>query len=160
MNREIERNSQMLLRNASAKVRVTQILARKPQGVWTVAASATVFEAIHTMADRGVGALPVIDNGGIVGIVSERDFARKIILSGKSPLTTTVRDVMSTELVTVTEQTTVEKCMALMSNHRIRHLPVIDNGSLIGIVSIGDVVLEIIVQQQQTLGELERYISG
>jgi len=149
-----------VLRTVAAKLAVSHLIARKPQGVWTVNANASVYEAIHLMSEHGVGALPVIDAGSVVGIISERDYARKLILSGRSSLTTTVREVMSTELVTVTEQTTFGQCMVLMTENKIRHLPVMHEGALLGIVSIGDLVYEIIAQQQQALDELQRYVAG
>jgi CBS domain-containing protein len=155
-----QRSYSAMLRNTAAKIKVSNLIARKRQGVWTVAADASVYEAIHAMAEHSVGALPVTDAGRIVGIISERDYARKLILSGRSSLTTQVRDVMTTELITVTEQSTIEECMALMTQHKIRHLPVLYEGALLGIVSIGDLVYEIMTQQQHALDELERYIAG
>lgn len=160
MTSPLLRHSQTLLRTAAAKVKVSELLVRKPQGVWTIAVEASVFEAIHSMAEHSVGALPAIDEGRMVGIITERDYARKLILSGKSSLTTTVAEVMSTNLITVTEEAALDDCMTLMTSHRIRHLPVLQNGTLFGILSIGDLVQAIILQQQQVLEELERYVAG
>jgi CBS domain-containing protein len=135
-------------------------VTHRQQNVWTIDIDASVFDAVHAMSEHGIGALPVVDEGRLAGIVSERDCARKLVLSGKSPVDTRVHDIMSTELVTVTGDYTVEQCMQLMTTHRIRHLPVMQAGVLVGIVSIGDLVYEIIAQQQRVLEELERYVAG
>lgn len=155
-----QRRSEAVARSEAAKVKVAHMVTRKQQGVWTVGPDASVFEAVHSMSEHSVGALPVIDAGRLVGIISERDYARKLVLSGKSSLTTPVREVMTVEVVTVTEDDTIERCMILMTNHHIRHLPVMQGEALVSIVSIGDLVYEIIAQQQQVLDELERYVAG
>jgi len=160
MPSQVERRSDAVLRTGAAKSKVAQVVVRKPQGVWTISSDSSVFEAIHSMSEHGVGALPVVDAGHLVGIISERDYARKLILSGKSSLSTPVRDVMSTAVVTVTEADTIEHCMTLMTNHRVRHLPVMQGEALLSIVSIGDLVYEVIAQQQLALDELERYVAG
>lgn len=160
MTSQLPRESRTLIRTTASGIKIAELLVRKPQGVWTVAADAAVFEAIHSMAEHGIGALPAVDGGKMVGIITERDYARKLVLAGKSSLTTTVREVMTTDIITVTEQATIDECMALMTQHRIRHLPVLQNEALFGIVSIGDLVYAIIQQQQQVLDELERYVAG
>jgi len=120
-----ERKSRAMLSSVARAMKVAQVTSRKPlQGVWTVAADASVFEAVHMMDEHGVGALPVMDAGRVVGIVSERDCARRLILASKSPLTTPVREIMTDKLVTVTEDSTIEECMTLVTLHRVRHLPV------------------------------------
>jgi CBS domain-containing protein len=127
---------------------VAQVLKSKPeQVVYTIAASDSVYNAIHLMAEKGIGALVVTDGGAIVGIVTERDYARKVVLMDRSSKTTAVRDIMTPH-------------MALMTERRMRHLPVMEDGKLIGMVSIGDLVKEIIAEQQFTISQLEHYITG
>jgi CBS domain-containing protein len=139
---------------------VKDILATKGYTIWSVAPEATVYQALELMADKDVGALLVLDGGRLVGIFSERDYARKIILKGKASRDTPVRDSMTTRVVTVPPTDAVEDCMALMTDHRVRHLPVLDDGELVGIVSIGDVVKAIISEQGFMIKELENYITG
>jgi CBS domain-containing protein len=140
---------------------VAQILNRKPtQFVATVAPEVTVAEAARQMAERGVGALLVTSQDQIVGIVSERDFARKVLPSERSPKDVTIRDVMTTAVMYVESAQTIEECMSLMTEHRLRHLPVLDGGRLAGMVSIGDVVMNLISEQQLTIQNLEHYING
>jgi CBS domain-containing protein len=128
--------------------------------VWSIAADAAVFDALQEMAKKDVGALLVMDHGKLVGIFSERDYARKIILKGKSSLDTPVREVMTVEIVTITPDCNVEDCMNLMTDHHIRHLPVMQKGKLIGLVSIGDIVKAIIMGQARIINSLENYITG
>ena len=121
---------------------VGAILAHKGSAVWSIAPNAMVFEAIQLMADKNVGALPVVDNGQLIGMISERDYTRKVILKGKSSKETPVRDIMTQELVTAKSVDTVSECMRVMTDKRIRHLPVMDGPKMIGLVSIGDLVQE------------------
>ena len=139
---------------------VASILKQKLCAVWSIAPERSVFEAIHEMSDKGIGALLVISDGKLVGIVSERDYARKVILLGRSSKNTSVGEIMTSEVVSVSPAQTLDECMGLMTKHRIRHLPVIDEGEAIGVVSIGDVVKWIISAQEETIRHLEHYISG
>jgi CBS domain-containing protein len=138
---------------------VRSILDSKGYGVTTVSPGATVYEAIATMAQIGVGALPVVADGGLVGIVSERDYARKVILQGRSSRETLVREIMTESVVTVSPVHTVDECMRLVSSRQIRHLPVVEAGSLIGIISILDLVKAIISTQAFTIDQLHTYIA-
>jgi CBS domain-containing protein len=139
---------------------IGSILKTKGPQIWSVAPDATVFDAIALMADRSVGAVLVIFEGRPVGIVSERDYARKVILQGRSSKDTRVLDIMTVGLVTVTPDDTIDECMRIMTHHRIRHLPVIDRGDLVGIVSIGDLVNAVIADQAQTIDQLHTYIGN
>jgi CBS domain-containing protein len=135
-----------------------QLLEAKGREVYTVAPEARVFDALKLMADKGVGALIVTEGGRIAGVISERDYARKVILLGKSSHELQVRDIMTSKVITVHPAQTVEECMALMTEKRIRHLPVTEGERLIGVLSIGDLVKEVIAEQQQTIRQLESYI--
>lgn len=137
---------------------VADLLHDKGNQVWAVAPDQTVLDALKLMAEKEVGALLVTSGDQVVGIVSERDYARKIVLKGKSSETTPVGDVMSSEITSVSPQQSVQECMALMTDKRIRHLPVIDRGKLVGILSIGDLVKAVIEDQQFTISQLEHYI--
>ncbi len=139
---------------------VRQVLGGKGHTVHTIAPAALVFEALQKMADDNVGALVVVEEGEVVGIFSERDYARKVILQGKSSRETPVRDVMSRRVVCVSSQQRMDSCMALMTEERVRHLPVLENEQLSGIISIGDVVKAIIEDQQFTIEELEHFIHS
>lgn len=139
---------------------VAQVLRNKGHQVWSVAPDTSVFEALRKMADHGVGALLVMDGNALAGIVSERDYARKVILMGRASRDTPVRDVMSEDVVTVTPENTMQDCMARMTEHHIRHLPVLRDGMVIGLVSIGDVVKATISEQAFLIDQLQRYIQG
>lgn len=140
---------------------IDSVLRLKGHHVWSVAPTATVFEAIEKMSNEGVGALLVMSEGRLDGIISERDYARKVILKDRSSRRTEVRDIMTSAMITVTVRDTVEGCMRLMTEHRVRHLPVLDgNRQVVGIVSIGDLVNWIITAHEETIGQLERYIMG
>lgn len=139
---------------------VTEILKTKGREVWTVSPDSTVYDALQVMADKNVGALMVLERDKLVGIFSERDYARKVILKGKASKDTLVREIMSTELVWIRPDQTIAVCMNLMTNKRIRHLPVLDEGRLVGVISIGDVVKAIISEQEFTIQQLEHYITG
>jgi CBS domain-containing protein len=139
---------------------VKQLLAEKGQTVWTVGPDQTVLEAIRILAERDIGALVVVEGERPVGIFSERDYVRKVFVKGKTSPTTLVREVMSAPIVSVGLNHTVEQCMATMSSRRIRHLPVIENGRLLGILSITDLVNNIIREQHQLIEQLESYIHG
>ena len=135
-----------------------QLLDAKGREVHTVAPEARVFDALKLMADKSVGALIVMEGGRISGVISERDYARKVILHGGSIHELPVRDIMTSKVITVHPDQTVEECMALMTERRIRHLPVTEGERLIGVLSIGDLVKEVIAEQQQTIRQLESYI--
>jgi CBS domain-containing protein len=139
---------------------VRQLLDRKGRELFSIAPEAAVLEAIRIMADRHVGALLVMEGDAVSGIVSERDYARKVILMGRSSADTPVRDIMSAPVVTVQPETTVEKCMQLMTERRVRHLPVTEAGRVVGMVSIGDLVKAVIAEQQQQIEQLETYIHS
>jgi CBS domain-containing protein len=135
-----------------------QLLEAKGRDVYSIAPDARVFDALRLMAEKSVGALIVMEGGRIAGILSERDYARKVILHGKFSHDIQVREIMTSKVITVHPGQTVEECMALMTEKRIRHLPVTEGERLIGVLSIGDLVKEVIAEQQQTIKQLESYI--
>jgi len=139
---------------------VAQLLRSKPHGVLSISPDMAVYNALQLMADKNVGALLVLDGDTLVGIFSERDYARKIILVGKSSKDTLVREIMSSHVLYVRPQQTIEDCMALMTDKRVRHLPVLDEHRVIGVISIGDVVKSIISEQEFIIEQLQNYISG
>jgi CBS domain-containing protein len=139
---------------------VRQLLQGKPRAPCTIGPDAPVFDALKLMAEKNIGALPVVEGDRLVGIVSERDYARKVILLGKSSHDIPVSEIMTPRPICVQPANTTEECMALMTDRRFRHLPVTENDKLIGILSIGDLVKEIISEQQQTIKQLESYIHS
>jgi CBS domain-containing protein len=139
---------------------VAHILAAKGREVWSIPPTASVYEAISRMADHEVGALVVLDGDRLAGIISERDYARKVILRGRDARTTPVSEIMTSRVLTVTPADTVENCMALMTAKRIRHLPVVSDGGLEGMISIGDLVKSLISERDDLIQQLENYITG
>jgi len=139
---------------------ISEILQNKPVAVWSIGPDATVFEAIQLMADKNIGALPVMEDGKLVGVVSERDYTRKVAIKGKQSRETKVREIVSSPVISVTPDQSVEDCMRIMTDHRVRHLPVLDGEKMLGIVSIGDLVNWIITAQSAAIQQLQTYISG
>jgi CBS domain-containing protein len=140
---------------------VFDILQTKGRQIWSVTPDTTVYDALSLMADKGIGAVLVLkEEGQPVGIFSERDYARKVILKGKSSRITPVKEIMSTHILYISPEQTIAECMALMTEKHIRHLPVLKDGALDGIISIGDVVKAIITDHEFTIDQLERYITG
>ncbi|MET0580894.1 MAG: CBS domain-containing protein [Pseudoxanthomonas sp.] len=137
-----------------------QLLGSKTPEVYAVAPGDSVMDAIRLMAEKGVGAVLVMDGARLAGIVSERDYARKVVLHGRSSADTSVRDIMTADVITVGPNHTVEHCMQVVTEHRIRHLPVIEDGDVIGVISIGDLVKAVIEDQQIQLDQLQRYIAS
>ena len=139
---------------------IASILKAKGSWVWSVAPDCTVYEALRLMAERSIGSLLVLSHGHLAGIVTERDYARKVILQGKSSRDTLVEDIMTSTPVTVTPDHTVDECMVIMTQSRVRHLPVLEGDRVAGVVSIGDLVNSIISAQAHTIHQLHTYISG
>lgn len=139
---------------------VRQVLQNKPRGVLTVSPDDSVFDALQTMAEKNIGALVVVRGEEVVGIFSERDYARKVILVGKASKQTPVAEIMTTPVITVSAAQSVRDCMQLMTDERVRHLPVLEDGRLIGVISIGDVVKDIISEQEHVIEQLQTYITG
>lgn len=139
---------------------IASILRVKGQETWSVAPDATVYDSIALMAQKGVGAVLVISGRKLIGIVSERDYARKVVLEGRSSKLTRVRDIMTLDPVTACPENTVEECMTIMTQYRVRHLPVLAGEHLVGIVSIGDLVKAVIADQAHTIDQLQTYIGG
>ena len=141
-------------------VMVSQCLQRKGRTVWSLGPDASVYDALQLMAEKDIGALLVMEGDELAGIFSERDYARKVVLKGKSSKETTLREIMTTRVVCVHQHQLIEECMALMTEYHVRHLPVLENEKLIGVISIGDVVKEIISEQKFVIEQLEQYITG
>lgn len=139
---------------------IAQILTNKGQDVWSTRPADLVLDAIKTMAEKGVGALLVMDGDKLAGIFSERDYARKIVLEGRSSRDTAVNDIMTRDVILASPDQSIEECMSVMTENRIRHLPVVEDDRVIGIISLGDLVKVIIVEQKELINQLERYISG
>jgi CBS domain-containing protein len=139
---------------------IESILSRKRQEIWSVAPYASVYEAIALMAEKAIGAVLVVADQKLVGIVSERDYARKVILQGRSSKETRVEEIMTRDLITVGPENTVDECMKIMTHRRVRHLPVLHRGALAGIVSIGDLVNAVIADQAHTIDQLHMYIGA
>jgi len=139
---------------------VRLILKQKDQNIWYISPDACVYDAIEMMAEKYVGALLVVSEGTLVGVVSERDYARKVILQGKSSKQTQVKEIMSSPAIYVTPEQTVEDSMRIMTDKHIRHLPVVEAGTILGVVSIGDLVKWMISAQQQTISQLHNYITN
>jgi CBS domain-containing protein len=139
---------------------VREILAAKGGDVWSISPDATVFDALKEMADNDVGALVVLDGEKVAGVLSERDYARKVILHGRSSKDLQVKEIMSSKVYFVNPEQNIEDCMALFTNKRVRHLPVMESNKLTGIISIGDVVKATIAEHEYTIKHLENYITG
>ena len=139
---------------------VRQLLEGKSADVFSISPDAAVIDAIRMMAERRVGALLVMEGARLAGIISERDYARKVVLQGRSSKDTPVRDIMTSQVVTVTPSDSTDRCMELVTNSRIRHLPVVEGGQVVGVVSIGDLVKAVIEEQRQELDHLQRYIAS
>ncbi len=140
--------------------KIKDLLRYKPADVWTIESRATVYEALELMAEKNVGALPVVDQGQLVGIFSERDYARKCILMGRHSRDTLVTELMSSPVETIDPFCTIEQCLALMTERHFRHLPVVEEGRVTGIVSIGDIGKWVISEQRTAIHDLEGYITG
>ncbi len=139
---------------------IQHLLDNKGRNIISIKSDASVLDAIVLMADKGIGSLVVMDDGDLTGIVTERDYARKVIIKGRASDTTPVADIMTKDVTTASSAMTVNKCMAIMTAIKCRHLPVVDDGELVGMISIGDLVQAIIADQQEEIEQLESYISG
>ena len=139
---------------------ISSVLTHKISAVWSIAPEATVFEAIKLMAEKNIGSLLVMSGGKLAGVITERDYTRKVALAGKTSKETRVREIMPREFTTVTPDDSVEECMRMMTERRVRHLPVVEGNTIVGVVSIGDLVNWIISTQNAQLEQMEQYISG
>ncbi len=139
---------------------IRELLKSKSPNVWSVSPEATVYEALELMSEKGIGAVAVVEGDALVGIFSERDYARNVVLKGRSSRKTRIRDLMSTQVLYLRPDQTVDDCMAIMTEKHVRHLPVLEEGKLVGLVTIGDVVKQIISTQDYLIGQLENYIKG
>ena len=140
--------------------RVKEILAVKGHDIWSIGPAESVYDAIHLLAEKEIGALLVMDGDDLVGVISERDYARQIILKGKSSRETRVTDIMTSKVTTASPNQDIGECMALMNDRRIRHLPILEGGAVVGVLSIGDLIRAIIAEQQSTIVDLEKYITS
>lgn len=139
---------------------IKDVLRDKGQAVWTIDVNALVLDALELMAEKKIGALMVMEDGRLAGVISERDYARKVVLLGRSSKDTPVREIMTRKVLYVKPEQTVEECMALMTEKHVRHMPVLDGDRMIGVVSIGDIVKSVISEQQFLISHLENYIRG
>ena len=139
---------------------IRQLLAEKKAELWSTSPEASVYDALVLLAEKNIGALLVLNNGELVGVVSERDYTRKVVLHGKVSMETTVGDIMTADVITVGPEIAIEDAMALMTEKRIRHLPVIEGTKIVGLISIGDLVSGIIAYHEFTIYQLEKYICG
>jgi CBS domain-containing protein len=139
---------------------VANVLESKPSALATVQPDSSVYDALTLMAERQVGAVLVLERGTLIGILSERDYARKVVLLGKTSRDTTVRDIMTDKVVCIRPSNTIDECMALMTDKRVRHLPVLEDNKVVGVISIGDVVKEMIAEQKFIIEQLEHYIMS
>jgi len=140
--------------------RVKDILAVKGQAIYSIAPDVSVYDAMKLMADKGIGALMVMESEKLVGVISERDYARKVILQGRSSRSTEVREIMTGHVLYAQPEQNIEECMAIMTEKRVRHLPVMEESRVIGVISIGDLVKSIITEQKFIIEQLEKYITG
>ncbi|MEO5713221.1 MAG: CBS domain-containing protein [Luteolibacter sp.] len=139
---------------------VYDLLHNKSGQIWTTTTTDTVYEAIHLMGEKNIGALVAVEDGQVIGVLSERDYSRKVVLQGRTSRDTLVGDILSRPAITVGSKDSIETCMQLMTGNRIRHLPVVDDGQLLGLVSIGDLVSWVMQSQRHTIQQLQGYISG
>ena len=139
---------------------IRQLLEKKGRDVWSVSPEASVYDALLLLAEKNIGALLVLQDGQLTGIVSERDYARKVVLQGKASMKTPVSEIMTKDVLTIDPQISVKDALALMTDRHIRHLPVVEDNKLVGLVSIGDLVKSIIAEQEFMINQLEKYISG
>jgi CBS domain-containing protein len=142
------------------QIPVSSLLHHKGSAVWSVTPDTSVFDAIKLMADKNIGALPVLSSGTLVGIVTERDYTRKVALQGKSSKDTRVWEIISNQIICVAPEESIEECMRLMTENRVRHLPVVEHEKLLAIISIGDLVNWIISSQNSAIEQMEQYIAG
>jgi CBS domain-containing protein len=139
---------------------VGRLLDAKGPEVWTIGPDATVFAALELLAEKNIGALVILEGDTVSGIMSERDYARKIILLDRDSRNTTVREIMTSDVFTITRSQTVSECMTFITEHHIRHLPVVEDGRLVGLISVGDIVKAVMAEQASLIDQLEHYITG